>query len=114
MGGRMGIYGGMTRAEYQAQLDEQRAYNERQEKEHRAFYAEQLRQQEERARREAQKAADAEKARLESIERAENMLQKEAAAQAGGAEQAAGVVDEEEDAFDFYNSLYQGLEQRPE
>jgi hypothetical protein len=113
MGGSPSISGGMTQAQYQQQLDEQRAYNERQEKQMREFYEQQLLKQEETARQMAEQAKQKEKDEIAQAERAEEMLQEEAAAQSGQQETGTSE-DTDEDAFDFYGSLYQGLEQRPE
>jgi len=115
MGGSPSISGGMTQAEYQAQLDEQRAYSERQEKQMREFYEQQLLKQEETARQMAEQAKQKERDEIAQAERAEEMLQQEAAAQSGQTQEGSSQSNEEdEDAFDFYSSLYQGLEERPE
>jgi DNA-binding FadR family transcriptional regulator len=111
MGGSPSISGGMTQAEYQAQLDEQRAYSEAQEKKMREFYEEQMIKQEETARQAAEQAKQEEINRIAEAEAAEDALQEEIAAQT---EEETAEETTEGDAFDFYSSLYQGLEERPE
>ena len=110
MGGSPSISGGMTQAEYRQMLDEQEVRAQRREKEMREFYANQMKEQEEKAKAAAEEAAAKEKAKIAESEKAEEMLQQEAAAQA----QAQEEQEEDEGAFDFYGSLYQGLEERPE
>lgn len=110
MGGSPSISGGMTQAEYRQMLDEQEVRAQRREEQMREFYEKQMKEQEEKARKAAEEVANRERQTLAEAEQAEEALQQEVAAQA----QAQEEQEEDEGAFDFYGSLYQGLEERPE
>jgi len=115
MGGAPSISGGMTQAEYSAMLDKQNADAEAREAKMRDFYEKQLKQQEENARKLAEDMQLKEKAAIEEAKQAEQALMGEAAAQQQQSQGGGGQEDEEDQNItDFYGSLYQGSEQRPE
>lgn len=113
MGGSPKISGGMTQAEYSAMLDKQNADAEAREAKMREFYEKQLKQQEETSRKLAEDAQLKEKAAISEAKQAEQALMSEVSSQQ---QQSQGGEEDDEDQTitDFYGSLYQGSEQRPE
>lgn len=116
MGGSPTISGGMTQSEYSAMLDRQNAEAEAREVKMREFYEEQFKKQEETARKLAEEMQLKEKAAIQEARQAEQGLLAESTAQQQQQEGTGGGGDEDEErgTTDFYSSLYQGTEQRPE
>jgi membrane protein involved in colicin uptake len=116
MGGSPKISGGMTYAEQQKLMQEEREFQKQQEAERRA-YAEQ-----EEAKRIARE--EAERARIKSEEEAR--LAEIAASEEKAAKEAAYLGQQESEAssatatgattklFDFYSALYSGMGNRPQ
>jgi len=114
MGGAPRISGGMTQAEYSAMLDKQNADAEAREAKMRDFYEKQLKQQEENARKLAEDMQLKEKAAIQEARQAEQSLMSEAAFQQQQSQGGDDEDEEDQNIADFYGSLYQGSEQRPE
>jgi hypothetical protein len=110
------ISGGMSQAEYSALLDKQRADSEASEARTRDFYEDQMRKQEETAKKLVEDIQNREKAEVEKAKQAERGLMQEAEFQQNQQQGTAEGQEEEEEGniSDFYGSLYQGTEQRPE
>lgn len=111
------ISGGMSQAEYSALLDKQRADSEASEARTRDFYEDQMRKQEETAKKLVEDIQNREKAEVEKAKQAERSLMQEAEFQQNQQQGTAEGQEEEEEEgniSDFYGSLYQGTEQRPE
>jgi alpha-galactosidase/6-phospho-beta-glucosidase family protein len=116
MGGAPSISGGMTQAEYSALLDKQRADSEASEARMREFYEGQMLKQEETARKLAEEMRSKEQAEVEKAKQAERSLMQEAEFQQNQQQGTTEGQEEEEEGniTDFYGSLYEGTEQRPE
>lgn len=110
------ISGGMSQAEYSALLDKQRADSEASEARMRDFYEDQMRKQEETAKKLSEEMRSKEQAEVEKAKQAERDLMQEAEFQQNQQQGTAEGQEEEEEGniSDFYGSLYQGTEQRPE
>lgn len=116
MGGSPKIQGGMTFAEQQKLMQEERAFQKQQELERRQYAEEQeakriKKEEEERARIKAE-----EDARLAEIAAAETKAAKEAAylGQQEAESTTATATGATTKLFDFYSALYSGMGTRPQ